>query len=133
MILKKQEEEVGLHLHLNQLLNISNSTAQLQRSHKFAGTFNGVPLPETLPLVPEVPPRLDMDGQYHAYINLQGCLRSHRLHMLQHRLILWGCGGFLSLRAPHGGLNAGGGPALQGHAGVWRVDSAMEQIWARYG
>ena len=42
-----------------------------------------------------------------AYVNRQGGLRSLRLHMLAHKLIVWGSTHFLSLRATHvpGALN----------------------------
>ncbi|XP_029937836.1 uncharacterized protein LOC115380768 [Myripristis murdjan] len=73
-----------------------------------------------------------------AYINRQGGLRSHRLHTLARRLILWSSERFLSLRATHvpGALNAGvdllsrGGPVY----GEWTLHpNVVKQIWTRYG
>lgn len=67
-----------------------------------------------------------------AYINRHGSLRSRRLHMLAHKLILWSCDRFLSLRATHvpGALNTG---FAQRRASVQGVESASKHRDADLG
>lgn len=73
-----------------------------------------------------------------AYVNKQGGLRSHQLHMLAHRLIVWASSHVLSLRATHvpGVLNRGADLLSRGSPRYkdWKLHSGVvAQIWEIYG
>lgn len=73
-----------------------------------------------------------------AYVNKQGGLRSHQLHMLAHRLIIWASSHLLSLRATHvpGLLNRGADLLSRGSPRYkdWKLHSGtVAQIWEEYG
>ncbi|XP_038158400.1 uncharacterized protein LOC119794765 [Cyprinodon tularosa] len=73
-----------------------------------------------------------------AYINRQGGLRSHQLHTLAHRLIVWTSSRLLSLRAIHvpGVMNRGADLLSRGNPRYreWKLHSGVvAQIWERYG
>lgn len=73
-----------------------------------------------------------------AYVNKQGGLRSHQLHTLAHRLIVWACSHLLSLRATHipGVLNRGADLLSRGSPRYrdWKLNSGVvSQIWNNYG
>lgn len=73
-----------------------------------------------------------------AYVNKQGGLRSHQLHTLAHRLIVWACSHLLSLRATHvpGVLNRGADLLSRGTPRYkdWKLNNGVvSQIWNRYG
>ncbi|XP_038147769.1 uncharacterized protein LOC119787801 [Cyprinodon tularosa] len=73
-----------------------------------------------------------------AYINRQGGLRSHQLHTLAHRLIVWTSSRLLSLRAIHvpGVMNRGADLLSRGNPRYreWKLHSeVVAQIWERYG
>lgn len=73
-----------------------------------------------------------------AYVNKQGGLRSHQLHTLAHRLIIWACSHLLSLRATHvpGVLNRGADLLSRGSPRYrdWKLNSGVvSQIWNNYG
>lgn len=73
-----------------------------------------------------------------AYVNRQGGLRSHQLHMLARRLIMWASSHLLSLRATHipGVLNRGADLLSRGNPRYrdWKLHSGVvAQIWEKYG
>ncbi|CAL9686954.1 unnamed protein product [Knipowitschia caucasica] len=73
-----------------------------------------------------------------AYVNKQGGLRSHQLHVLAHRLIVWASSHLLSLRATHvpGVLNRGVDLLSRGNPRYrdWKLHSGVvAQIWGKYG
>lgn len=73
-----------------------------------------------------------------AYVNRQGGLRSRRLHMLAHRLIVWSSTHLSSLRATHvpGVLNLGADLLSRGNPRYkeWKLHSGVvAQVWERYG
>lgn len=73
-----------------------------------------------------------------AYINRQGGLRSRRLHMLAHRLIVWSSSHLSSLRATHvpGVWNLGADLLSRGNPRYkeWKLHrEVVAQIWRRYG
>lgn len=73
-----------------------------------------------------------------AYVNKQGGLRSHQLHMLAHRLIVWASSHVLSLKATHvpGLLNRGADLLSRGNPRYkdWKLHGGVvTQIWEKYG
>jgi len=72
-----------------------------------------------------------------AYINRQDSLRSSKLHLLAHKLLVWSRRVFLSLRATHvpGILNVGAS-AVKGKPNLWdwRLHpQIVEMLWMRFG